>query len=437
MFLNDLNHLNQYEWLNALEARCQKSPIRLGLENVRAVAKKLDVLSFACPVITVAGTNSKGSTVRALETIYCAAGYNVGVYTSPHLIRFNERITINQQEIDEDSLCQIFKQIITAENHALCDGRGASICLTYFEVGTLAALLYFKKHKLDLIILEVGLGGRLDATNIIDADLAIITTINYDHEAYLGNTLEEIGFEKAGVLKNNKKAILASENMPLSILKVACEKNILLSCYSHDYNDKLTEKEYQFTTNNFKFISNTKPKLHHCAVSAAIMTSQLFKSILPVTTSALEALMQATLRGRLELINIPNQATILLDVSHNIQSVARLRDYLVANYSNQKIHAVFSALSDKPIITMMNMLSSIISFWHIGVLKNQRAATVEQYKSTELNLALNSILWYNDVGCAFKKASMYAEKSDLIVVFGSFYTVADVMLQITSCTHSS
>ena len=163
------------------------------------------------------------------------------------------------------------------------------------------------------------------------------------------------------------------------------------------------------------------------------MASQLLQSILPVTINALEALMQATLRGRLELINIPNQATILLDVSHNIQSVTRLRDYIVDNYPNKKIHAVFSALSDKPIITMMNLLSSIISFWHIGFLKNQRAATVEQYKSTELNLALNSILWYNDVGCAFNGASMYAEKSDLIVVFGSFYTVADVMLQITNC----
>ena len=215
-------HFSLAAWLDYLEHR-HSEEIQLGLTRVKTVARQLDLLTFDATIIIVAGTNGKGSTVAALETIYRAAGYAVGSYTSPHLIHFNERIRVNLEPITDKTLCAAFTAIEEA-----CE----SIHLTYFEMATLAALWYFKSFVLDVIILEVGLGGRLDATNIIDADLAIITTIDFDHQAYLGHTKEAIGYEKAGVLRPNQPFIYADKNPPESLITYAKSLNAQQIMYS-------------------------------------------------------------------------------------------------------------------------------------------------------------------------------------------------------------
>ncbi|OGV26572.1 MAG: hypothetical protein A3F18_06255 [Legionellales bacterium RIFCSPHIGHO2_12_FULL_37_14] len=415
MSLNAL--ATQEEWLKVLEGRTREE-INLDLGRVKILAERLKVLNFACSVITVAGTNGKGSTVRALEATYISAGYKVGVYTSPHILFFNERITINQQQIDSNSLCLIFEQIIAAEQ---------GITLTYFEVATLAAFVYFKAHKPDLIILEVGLGGRLDATNIIDADLAIISTISFDHEAYLGKTLDAIGYEKAGIFKKNQKVILASANLPSSVFEVLAEKNIVPLCYQEDYFVELGANKFQFKKQDFLFAANRAPNLHPQAVGAAIMATLLLQDKLFVPINALENALTAKLPARLEYIPMQHQADILLDVAHNIEAVSRLKAYLAGNFAGKKIHAVFSALSDKPIAAMLEILWQDIYCWHIGLLHNKRASPKAQLVTAFQNLPITSILWYNSPSSAFQGARKQTKKGELIVVFGSFHTVADVV----------
>ncbi|MDF1928905.1 Mur ligase family protein [Legionella pneumophila] len=216
----DLNH-----WLTHLETR-NTQEIQLGLTRVLTVAQKLNLQRPNCKVITVAGTNGKGSTVTALETIYHQSGFRVGTYTSPHLLVFNERIRINLTPIQDKDLCKAFSVIEEARYPTN---------LTYFEMATLAALWYFKQHDLDLIILEVGLGGRLDATNIVDTDLAIITTIDFDHQNFLGDTLELIGYEKAGILRKNKPFIYADLSPPKSVVEVALQLGASSYLYGKDY----------------------------------------------------------------------------------------------------------------------------------------------------------------------------------------------------------
>jgi dihydrofolate synthase / folylpolyglutamate synthase len=225
MVLNKpLNNWSLNQWLGFLEKNNPEHKIQLGLERIKQVAQRLHVTAVPATVITVAGTNGKGSTVHALETIYHCAGYKVGSYTSPHLTHFNERIKINLLPIQDKELCELFSIIESAREE---------IALSYFEVATLAALIHFKKKQLDVIILEVGLGGRLDATNIIDADAAVITTIDYDHQEYLGTTLDEIGSEKAGILRPRQLFIYADSTPPDTILDKATALNTATYIYDN------------------------------------------------------------------------------------------------------------------------------------------------------------------------------------------------------------
>ncbi len=255
----------------------------------------MDLLNPNTKIITVAGTNGKGSTVASLEAIYWAAGYQVASYSSPHLLAFNERIKINRQPISAQQLCDAFCVIEEARS-------AINVHLTYFEVATLAALWHFKQHCLDLIILEVGLGGRLDATNIIDADLAIITTIDFDHQTFLGNTKEAIGFEKAGILRANKPLIFADNNPPKSILKQAHAHNTPLYLYGREYNYLLRANGLQFVTSE-QIIDLPQPQLHCNAVAAAIMASICLQTLLPVQYSQLmQGIKSASLMGRLQFV---------------------------------------------------------------------------------------------------------------------------------------
>ncbi len=240
-YLTPQNDWNVNQWLTYLEQRSPQQKIELGLERIRDVARRLNVLNPHYKIITVAGTNGKGSTVRALETIYNKAGYNVGSYTSPHLLCFNERIKVNLQSISDKALCDVFFAI---------ESRNADIKLTYFEMATLAALVYFQQQSLDIVILEVGLGGRLDATNIMDADVAIITTIDFDHQELLGNTLEKIGQEKAGIIRAQKPVIYADINPPQSILSAAQQLNAPTYLYRRDFDFNEHDVTWDFSAQN-------------------------------------------------------------------------------------------------------------------------------------------------------------------------------------------
>lgn len=407
--------LKQYhidEWLHDLETR-NTYEIQLGLTRILEVARKLCLQLPGCPVITVAGTNGKGSTVTALETIYHVAGYKVGAYTSPHLIQFNERIRSNLTPISDEDLCQAFSIIEEA--------RGETI-LTYFEMTTLAALWYFKKMKSDIIILEVGLGGRLDATNIVDAELSIITTIDFDHQDYLGNTLEEIGYEKAGILRSGKPFIYADINSPSSVTDIA--KQLAVPAYFWGQEFSIQEQGSVWNLyydEKLKFPSIyglPKPSIQLKSAAAAITACLLLTRYLPVELTHFQIAMQRIfVPGRLQL----HEGTVstLFDVSHNSQS-ARLLANTLRTMKKTKVHAVFSALKDKDILGLIMPLKDCVDHWYPAQLDNKRAASEELLLTFFKNAEIFVEVCYNSPLIAFETALKQAKPGDLIVVYGSF-----------------
>ncbi|MGQ3887720.1 bifunctional tetrahydrofolate synthase/dihydrofolate synthase [Legionella sp. CNM-1927-20] len=406
---------NLSQWLDDLEHRHAQT-IQLGLERINEVATVLDVLNLNAVIITVAGTNGKGSTVAALESIYTQAGYKVATYTSPHLINFNERIRVNQKPITDLELVEAFNRIEKA--------RGA-IALTYFEVATLAALWHFKRHHLDLIILEVGLGGRLDAVNCIDADLAIITTIDYDHQAYLGNTLEKIGHEKAGIIRPNKPVIYADRNPPQSILHKAVRCDAPIYRNGQEYSYHIADGKIKFS---FKGTNLTIPQtsFHPNSVAAALMSTFCLKKQLPIKADmCVDGIKKINLAGRFQIITKPRHT--LLDVAHNPQAAQYLAHYLMTHYSNVKVHAVFSALADKDIIGMIKPLKDYVQYWYPALLPGKRAAQAKQLISSLAANEINLNICYNSPFLAYQAACKEAEGHDLIVVFGSFIIVGAIL----------
>lgn len=408
------------EWLSFLENRHQQE-IQLGLQRITAVAKRLNLLQPQARVITVAGTNGKGSTVAALEAIYHAAGYQVASYTSPHLISFNERIRVNQQAISDANLCAAFL--------AIEEGR-AEIDLTYFEMATLAALWYFKSFKLDIIILEVGLGGRQDATNIIDADLAIISTVDLDHQDYLGDTTEAIGYEKAGILRANKPFIYADSQPPASVIACAKALNAKIHCLDLDYSYKTTANSLQVLCGDT--IKLPLPKINPKAASAAILASQCLQPILPVTVAEqAEAMRAVSILGRQQVIC--GIITTVLDVAHNPQAVSLLADFIGRLQPKARVHAVFSGLKDKDLCGLIKPMRSCVDEWYPAVLSGKRAASESLLLDafSAANLAIPSC--FKHPVDAYQAAVKRSKPGDLIVVYGSFLIVGAIMA--VQCAH--
>lgn len=402
-------------WLSLLEHRHTKE-IQLGLTRIKQVAQTLDLLHPKALVITVAGTNGKGSTVALLESIYRAAGYCVASYTSPHLLLFNERIKINQQPISDAQLVSAFEVIEAAKG---------DILLTYFETVTLAALWYFKQHTLDIIILEVGLGGRLDATNIIDNDLAIITTIALDHMDYLGQTLDAIGFEKAGILRKNKPFIYADTFIPQTIVEKATHLANQSYWNTRDYHYKVIGKDWHFSLDKQTIVLPLSP-LHGHSVGAAVMATFCLQTQLPVNHQQLsQGIQSAVLPGRFQIFR--NQYTTIFDVAHNPQAADYLADCLTQYYPNATIHAVFSALADKDLIGIIAPLVSVVDYWYPALLQSARAATKQQLMSAFHANEVSVELCYNSPILAYESACQQVLVDDIIVVFGSFITVAQVL----------
>ncbi|KTD26169.1 bifunctional tetrahydrofolate synthase/dihydrofolate synthase [Legionella maceachernii] len=405
------------EWLDFLENRHQQE-IQLGLARIRQVAEALDLLQPKAKVITVAGTNGKGSTVATLEAIYSEAGFQVASYTSPHLLSFNERIRINRKHINDEQLCLAFTAIEA--------GRG-EIPLTYFEMTTLAALWYFKQRRLDLIILEVGLGGRFDATNIISADLAIITTIDFDHQDYLGHSTEAIGFEKAGILRANRPFIFADKNPPNCIIEQGLALNAPMYLCGRDYDFRLINQTIELKFQG-EYLVFPQPKLHSNSVVAAIIGSLLLKAELPIRYSHLQqAVANVFLPGRLQLIK--DKTATILDVSHNPQAAEHLAAFIRSFHPKRSVHAVFSALKDKDIPGMVAPLKDCVDYWYPALLTNKRAASRQQLEEA-FSLCSHVSICHNDPLSAYQAACDNANVGDLIVVYGSFITVGKVMQAI-------
>ena len=419
----NFNSFSLPEWLHYLENR-HVEEIQLGLARIKKVGLLLNVLDLDATIISVAGTNGKGSTVAALEAIYLAAGYQVGSYTSPHLINFNERIRVNQQVITDEQLCTIFTIIENA--------RG-DIHLTYFEMVTLAALWHFKQYKLDVIILEVGLGGRLDATNIVDSDLAIITTIDFDHQHYLGNTKEAIGYEKAGILRMNKPFIYADDDPPKSVI----EQSHLLNAPRVNYSLHCSDDHLKIVSNaspqlslNFNLESQPIelpcPKINPKAAAAAVVASAQLHSILPIKPRQwIDAMQTVSIIARQQIVK--DAVSTLFDVAHNPQAVALLAEYIKKNQPKGSVHAVFSGLKDKDLRGLIKPMQSYVDFWYPAVLSSNRAASKTLLAKAFLDENCSIAVWYNDPWEAYQMAKQQAVPGDLIVVYGSFLTVSAVM----------
>ncbi|MDR3503619.1 MAG: bifunctional tetrahydrofolate synthase/dihydrofolate synthase [Legionella sp.] len=404
------------EWLSNLETR-NINEIQLGLTRVQLVAERLQLLKPNCKVITVAGTNGKGSTVTALEHIYHTAGYKVGAYISPHLIHFNERVRVGLTPITDDTLCQAF---------ALIESVRHDTVLTYFEFITLAALWYFHKERVDIIVLEVGLGGRLDATNIIDADLSIITTIDLDHQDFLGDTLEAIGYEKAGILRSGKPFIYADENPPSIIVEIATALPVSSYYLGKEFSFEECKQTWNVQCGETKINDLPKPAIQLKSAAAAITAAFILGYSLPVSYEHLQKAMKSIfIPGRLQLQK--GSVDVLYDVSHNPQS-ARLLAKTLQHYAKKaKVHAVFSALKDKDILGLILPLKDYVDYWYPAQLDVKRAISANLLLSYFKDAEIFVKICYNEPFLAFKTALDQAKPGDLIVVYGSFFTVGHIM----------
>lgn len=407
---------NLPEWLNYLENRYQQE-IQLGLDNVAQVAAILHVATWNIPIITVAGTNGKGSTVAAVSAIYQSAGYKVGQFTSPHLLQFNERICINSEPIPDTILCELFTKIERV--------RGETP-VSFFEMSFLAALLYFKNADLDIIVLEVGLGGRLDATNILSADVAIITTIDLDHQDYLGTDKEAIGAEKAGIMRPGHVCIYADVSPPQSIVQHAQALGTPLYCLGKDFHYQLIDNTLQINGLGRQDISLPRPGVHVHAAVAAVIASLCMAAWLPITIDAWTlAMQQVRVNGRQQYR--PGRVSFLYDVAHNPQAARALAECVQSIPGVGKVHAIFSALKDKDICGLIKPLSTIVGQWYPACLQGKRAATAAQLETALTENAVEYVACFDDPIQAMQAAQSAAQPGDLIVAYGSFWLVGAVM----------
>ena len=396
-------------WLSYLENLHSKA-IDMGLERVSQVAARLDVLKPAPFVFTVAGTNGKGTTCRTLESMLMAAGYKVGVYSSPHLVRYTERVRVQNAELAESAHTAAFAEIEAA--------RG-DISLTYFEYGTLSALWLFKQAQLDVVILEVGLGGRLDATNIVDPDVAVVTSIALDHTDWLGPDRESIGREKAGIFRAGKPAIVGEPDMPHTIADVAQEKGALLQRRDVDWRYSVTESGWRFEDAKGALENLPLPQVPQ--PNAATALAALRASGLTVNEQAIrDGIQQAILAGRFQIVC--ESPRLILDVAHNPHAAAYLAGRLKSLPKTGRVLAVIGMLHDKDIGGTLACMESVVDSWYCAPLEGPRGATAEQ-----LMQHLGQGQTFASVELAWRAAMADARPEDTVLVCGSFHTVAHVM----------
>lgn len=409
------------DWLHYLEALHPKT-IELGLERVKRVADAMHVRHFSCPVVTVAGTNGKGSNVAMLQAAACAAGYRVGAYTSPHLVHYSERVCINAMPVSDQQLIAAFEKVEAA--------RGET-SLTYFEFGTLAALAIFQESQLDLVVLEIGLGGRLDAVNIVDADISIIASLGLDHTDWLGSTLDEIGYEKAGIMRAGKSSVLGLRELPESVKRIIKEKNVHAYIKGEDFELQQDGVQWNWRGvgkdgNVIEYTNLPLPRISIENAATAIQALALLP--LPFSEPAIrDALQDVYVRGRFQFID--GQPTTLLDVAHNPAAGAFLAEQLQTVIWHNKVHAVVGMLGDKDWANTLIPLLPYIERWFVAGLNKiaPRGESAQPLAEFLLNAGATVAGQYADPVSAYKAACKLAEEDDLVLVFGSFFTVGEVL----------
>lgn len=411
------------EWLTYLET-CHPKSIDLGLERIKQVGARLEVLRFDCPIIIVAGTNGKGSCVALTTAILTAAGYRVGSYTSPHLINYNERIQIDNQPVSDAALCETFTQIEKA--------RG-SISLTYFEFGTLAALCLFKQAQLNAILLEVGLGGRLDAVNCVDADISMISMIDFDHMEWLGHTRELIAKEKAGIMRANKPCVVGDFNPPRTIYDHAALINTPLYLQGKGFSYKKHHSTWSWESQKQTLTQLPLPTILLQNAATVLQTIELFANQFFIPKNAIEeGLKRVFLPGRFQHVE-KNSIPFILDVAHNPAGGRCLARQLAQHHSNGETYAIVGMLKDKDIMNTLTPLIKQIDHWYLADLEEPRGATAEQLNQcvSKLNPAAFCRQFSSPVS-AYHHACHAAQPTDRILVLGSFHTVGPILEKINA-----
>ncbi len=398
--------------------------IDLGLERAAQVFAALNPDYIKPPTITVAGTNGKGSSIAYLEAIYKAQGYRVGAYTSPHILKYNERIKIDGKPVSDDIICEAFARIETVRGNT---------SLSYFEFSTLAALDIFCRAEVDVQLLEVGLGGRLDAVNIVDPDVALVTSISIDHVEWLGGTREAIGREKAGIFRAGVPAVIGDPNPPKSLIQSAIDQHALLYCIGKDFGFKKQATGWDWFFGDRYILQLPEPGLkgehQYRNASAVILAVNKMAEILPVTEAAIKQGLEKTrLAGRFQLID--GEIPVLLDVGHNPEAVKTLADYVTAVFPDKRIHAVFSMMKDKDIAGVLEIMNHVVYDWFFAPLSNPRTATESAMREIFSQSQVSRVSFgFAGFAEAFSAAKNQSREGDLLLVFGSFFLVSECLVE--------
>jgi dihydrofolate synthase / folylpolyglutamate synthase len=418
------------DWLahiEALNTRRTLQPIpqiRAGrFDNLLPIARTLDLLDWSCPVTTVAGTNGKGSCVALLSAIFCAAGYRVGSFTSPHLLRYNERIQIDQKSVEDILLCEAFAAI----EHARKTQR-----LGYFEFTTLVGFWIFKRANVDVLILEVGLGGRLDPVNMLDADIAIVSSVDLDHTHLLGSTREAIAYEKAGIMRSGKPCIWGDASVPCRVSEYAKALKTPILVQNQDFCATVHTSDADVSnwtwSGDGKQLENLPiPQLTYLPNAACVLQAvDLLQSRVPVSENALhQGLRQVRVPGRFQVI--PGVANTILDVAHNPASAQLLAQNMRDRITAARIVIVIAVLSTKDIQGIISPLVDLADYWYLSEFElDKRAPAVDLAKCLE-SLGVEAYDVFSSVTQAYQVACERAQPNDVILVMGSFHTVAAVM----------
>ena len=423
------------DWLAMLETRHSETQINMGLDRVQAVKARLQ-LAFACPVIMVAGTNGKGSTCAMLESVLLRAGYKVGLYIKPHFLDFNERARVLGEMASDEQLVASFNAVEAV--------RGDT-ALTYFEFTTLAILHLLSQAQLDVAILEVGLGGRLDAVNVIDADVAIVTSVDIDHTDYLGDTREAIGFEKAGIFRAGKAAICSDPVPPQSLIDHAAAIGADLWLMGRDFNYSGDKQQWNYGGREQRRNSLAYPSLRGANqilnATAVLAALEVLKLKLPVGAQEVRTgLVTVELPGRFQVL--PGRPSVILDVAHNPHAASALNQNLGNMGFHPYTYAVFGSMHDKDIDGVLAAMSEHVDHWCLAGLPSPRAASASEL-AAKVQIMLedkpdsgdHTVSVFDDPAQAFANAMSRAGENDRIVVFGSFLTVAGVMKARKSSLH--
>lgn len=409
------------QWLQWQET-LHPAEIELGLERVSCVFKNIHPEAAPFVVITIAGTNGKGSTVALLEAMLLAAGYKVGCYTSPHILKYNERVRVNGEMASDAALCNAFERVDRARDET---------SLTYFEFGTLAALDIFYDAGLDVVVLEVGMGGRLDAVNILDPDVALITSVDIDHRQWLGDDREAIGGEKAGIFRSGRWAICNDPQPPKSVLNTAERVGARLLCLDRDYGYEAGEGgwswHYGAERRSGLPLPNLRGDIQLRNACGVILALYLLQQRLPLSLNHIRAgLLAAQLPGRFQVI--PGTVPTILDVAHNAEAIGVLASNLQQQGCQGRTIAVFGAMKDKELGDMLIPLCGMVDSWHVATLPTPRAASAELLQSVvETACTGKPVCAHGDMRAALAAAETEARDGDRIVGFGSFFTVAELL----------